>query len=70
LIAELAGTHRLPVIFPYRDYFDLGGLISYAPELSELAQRLAGPSGRGNRIGVSLLPPRCFTCPTRKCAKI
>jgi hypothetical protein len=70
LIAELAGTHRLPVIFPYRDYFDLGGLISYAPELSELAQRLAGPSGRGNRIGVSLLPPRCFTSPTRKCAKI
>jgi len=41
LIAELAGKHRLPVIYPYRDYVDLGGLMTYGPELSELAQRLA-----------------------------
>jgi putative ABC transport system substrate-binding protein len=42
LIVELAGKHRLPIIYPYRDYVDLGGLMTYAPELGELAQRLAG----------------------------
>jgi putative ABC transport system substrate-binding protein len=41
LIVELAGKHRLPVIYPYRDYVELGGLMAYAPDLGELAQRLA-----------------------------
>jgi len=41
LIAELAEKHRLPVVYPYRDYVDLGGLMTYAPDLGELAQRLA-----------------------------
>ena len=41
LVVELAGKHRLPMIYPYRDYVDLGGLMAYAPDLGELAQRLA-----------------------------
>jgi putative ABC transport system substrate-binding protein len=41
LIVELAKKYRLPVIYPYRDYVDLGGLIAYAPDLGELAERLA-----------------------------
>jgi putative ABC transport system substrate-binding protein len=41
LIVELAGKYRLPIIYPYRDYVDLGGLMTYVPELGELAQRLA-----------------------------
>lgn len=41
LITELAGKHRLPVIYPYRDYADAGGLMAYAPELGELAVRMA-----------------------------
>jgi putative tryptophan/tyrosine transport system substrate-binding protein len=41
LIAELAEKHRLPVIYPYRDYVDVGGLMAYAPDLGELAQRMA-----------------------------
>jgi putative ABC transport system substrate-binding protein len=41
LIVELAGKYRIPVIYPYRDYVDLGGLIAYAPDLGELAQRMA-----------------------------
>jgi putative tryptophan/tyrosine transport system substrate-binding protein len=41
LIAELAGERRLPVLYPYRDYVDLGGLMTYAPDLGELAQRMA-----------------------------
>ena len=41
LIVELAATHRLPVIYPYRDYVEAGGLMSYGPELGELARRMA-----------------------------
>jgi putative tryptophan/tyrosine transport system substrate-binding protein len=41
LIAELAEKYRLPMIYPYRDYVDLGGLMGYAPDLGELAERLA-----------------------------
>jgi putative ABC transport system substrate-binding protein len=41
LIVEMAQKHRLPIIYPYRDYVDLGGLMAYAPDLGELAQRLA-----------------------------
>jgi putative ABC transport system substrate-binding protein len=41
LIAELAMKHRIPTIYPYRDYVDQGGLVAYAPDLGETAQRLA-----------------------------
>ena len=41
LIVELAATHRLPVAYPFRDYWELGGLFAYAPELGELANRMA-----------------------------
>lgn len=40
-ITELAGKLHLPKIYPFRDYADSGGLISYAPDLGELAERLA-----------------------------
>jgi putative tryptophan/tyrosine transport system substrate-binding protein len=40
-IAELAETYRLPVIYPYRDYVEQGGLIALAPDLGELAERMA-----------------------------
>lgn len=42
LIVELAAKHRLPAIYPYRDYVQAGGFISYGPDLSELARRMAG----------------------------
>ena len=29
------------MIYPFRDYVDAGGLMSYRPDLGELAQRLA-----------------------------
>jgi putative tryptophan/tyrosine transport system substrate-binding protein len=41
LIVELAEKLRLPIIYPYRDYVDLGGMMAYAPDLAELAQRMA-----------------------------
>jgi len=42
LLTKLAEEHRLPVIYPYRDHVELGGLMAYAPDLGELAQRIAG----------------------------
>jgi putative ABC transport system substrate-binding protein len=42
LITRLAAEHHLPAIYPYRDYVELGGLMAYAPDLGELAQRVAG----------------------------
>jgi putative ABC transport system substrate-binding protein len=41
LIVELAAKYRIPTLYPYRDYVEVGGLISYGSELGELAQRLA-----------------------------
>ena len=41
LMAALAAKHRLLVLFPYRDYVEEGGPVAYAPDLGELAQRIA-----------------------------
>jgi putative tryptophan/tyrosine transport system substrate-binding protein len=41
LIAELAGRNRLPVMCPYRDYVEAGGLMAYAVDLVELLTRMA-----------------------------
>lgn len=41
LLIDLARQHRLPAMYPYREYAELGGLIAYSPDLGELAQRLA-----------------------------
>jgi putative ABC transport system substrate-binding protein len=41
-IVTLAEKHRLPTIYPYRDYVEQGGLMAFAPELGELAERMAG----------------------------
>jgi putative ABC transport system substrate-binding protein len=42
LIVELAEKHRLPTMYPYRDYVDAGGLMAYTVDLAELLRRLAG----------------------------
>jgi putative tryptophan/tyrosine transport system substrate-binding protein len=41
LIVQLAQRLRLPGMYPYRDFVDAGGLMAYAPDLRELARRLA-----------------------------
>ena len=41
LIVELAAKHRLPMIYPYCDFVEQGGLMAYAPDLGELAKRMA-----------------------------
>ena len=41
LMATLGEEYRLLVLYPYRDYVEEGGPIAYAPDLGELAQRIA-----------------------------
>lgn len=41
VIVELAAKHRLPAVYPYRDHAGAGGLMSYGPDLGELAKRMA-----------------------------
>jgi len=41
LIVEWAEKSRLPVMYPVRDYVELGGLMAYGPDLAELGQHLA-----------------------------
>src|SRR5262249_47769667 len=40
LIVDLVGQANLTAMYPYRDYVSVGGLMAYAPELGDLAQRL------------------------------
>jgi putative ABC transport system substrate-binding protein len=41
LLAELAAKSHIPVLYPYRDYVEQGGLMAFAPDLGELAERMA-----------------------------
>ena len=41
LIVELAEKSRLPAIYGYREYVEVGGLMAYGPDLAELWRRLA-----------------------------
>jgi putative ABC transport system substrate-binding protein len=41
LIAELAAKHRLPMMCPYRDYVEAGGLMAYTVDLAELLRHMA-----------------------------
>jgi putative tryptophan/tyrosine transport system substrate-binding protein len=42
LIVSLADNARLPTVFPYREYFEIGGLMTYGPSLADVYRRLAG----------------------------
>ena len=41
LIIELAEKGRLPTIYPYRQYVEAGGLMSYGIDLADLGHRVA-----------------------------
>jgi putative ABC transport system substrate-binding protein len=40
-LVDLASTHRLPTVWPWREAVDAGGLMSYAPHLPDLFRRAA-----------------------------
>jgi len=42
LIVDLVRTAKLPTVFPYREYFELGALMAYGPSFSDAWRRLAG----------------------------
>jgi putative ABC transport system substrate-binding protein len=42
LIAELAEKGRLPAIFHYRQCVEVGGLMAYGIDMSDLGHRIAG----------------------------
>jgi putative ABC transport system substrate-binding protein len=42
-IVQFAAMNRLPTMYPYRQYVDAGGLMSYAPsDATEVIMRLTG----------------------------
>jgi putative ABC transport system substrate-binding protein len=41
-LTALTARNRLPAMFPFREFADAGGLISYGPSLPELYRRAAG----------------------------
>jgi len=41
VIVDLAARHRLPTIYPYREYVDVGGLASYGTDTADLLRRFA-----------------------------
>jgi putative tryptophan/tyrosine transport system substrate-binding protein len=54
LIVQLAARHSLPVMYPWREYVALGGLVSYGPDLRwgyRLVGEYAGRILRGEKAG-------------------
>ena len=45
-ITALAAQHRLPAIYPYRFFVDLGGLLSYGSDIPDNFRRAAGYADR------------------------
>lgn len=45
-IAALAEKHRVPVMYPYRDFADAGGLMSYGIDLADSYRQMAVYAGR------------------------
>jgi putative tryptophan/tyrosine transport system substrate-binding protein len=46
LIVELAARHRLPAIYPWREFVDIGGLLSYGIDLEDVYHRMANVTAR------------------------
>ena len=41
LIVDLVRAAKLPAIFPFREYFEIGALLAYGPLSSDIYRRLA-----------------------------
>ena len=46
LIVDLAARHRLPAVYPFREFVEVGGLLSYGVDTADLMRRLAGMTGQ------------------------
>jgi ABC-type uncharacterized transport system substrate-binding protein len=45
-IVELAAKHRLPAMYAYRDFVEIGGLIAYSPDFSEVGRSVGHQMGQ------------------------
>jgi putative ABC transport system substrate-binding protein len=45
-VVDLAARHSLPTIYPWREFTDVGGLMSYGPNLMEGYERIGSYAGR------------------------
>src|SRR5262249_58062861 len=63
-ITLLAARHRLPAVYPYRDFTELGGLLSYGFDRLENWRGVAGFFGRllkgGKTGGLPVEGPRKY----------
>jgi putative ABC transport system substrate-binding protein len=41
-VVDFAARHRLPAIYPFREFVEVGGLLSYGVDSADLMRRLAG----------------------------
>jgi putative ABC transport system substrate-binding protein len=46
LIADLAARFRVPTIYPYREFVEVGGLMAYGVDIPELMRRVANMTGQ------------------------
>jgi putative ABC transport system substrate-binding protein len=46
LIVDLAARFRVPAIYPYREFVEVGGLMSHGVDLANVVRRVAGMTGQ------------------------
>ena len=46
LIADFAARFRIPVIYPYREFVEVGGLMAYGVDVADLMRRVANMTGQ------------------------
>jgi putative ABC transport system substrate-binding protein len=46
LIADLAARFRVPAIYPFREFVEVGGLMAYGIDLADVYRRVAGTTGQ------------------------
>jgi len=46
LIADLAARFRIPAIYPYREYVEVGGLMAYSVDTADMIRRVANMTGQ------------------------
>jgi putative tryptophan/tyrosine transport system substrate-binding protein len=54
LVTQLAMRYRLPAIYPFRDFVEVGGLMAYGVDLADVFRRLADMTDqilRGAKVG-------------------